>query len=762
MSKRYPGGVLSATPPTTSTSSATGIWTEQSVFQAVGAGTWPGVPGAPTSVTATDTTAGGAISVAFTAPANNGGSAITSYTVTSSPGSITASGASSPITVTGLTNGTAYTFTVRATNATGTGPASAASNSATPSVITYIEEVFSSFVYTGTGANQVITNNINLSANGGLVWAKNRGTANGHYLIDTVRGGTKILQSNTNGADITTGSAYLTAQTTGYQTGPEDSGWNGSGQSMVSWTFREQSKFFDIVTYTGNGASNRSISHALGSTPGFFVVKPTSTTGSWIAYHRSAGSNGAFPNYLVLNSTDAAYSGIAAVWSAAPTSSVINIGSDGVVNASGETYIAYLWAHNAGGFGATGSDNAISCGSFTADNAGGGAYSGGATVNLGYEPQFVLIKEADSTLSDPNWIMVDTFRGYRAQETSGSDVGQQRLRANTDGTESNAGGCSWPTATGFSALQLTGGATYIYVAVRKSPMKVPTVGTTVYNTVGGSGANPAYIAGFPVDLALRRYPAAEQGNKFYSRLTGTTYLDSTSTAAQVSDASGKFDYQNAWFSNPDGAGYYSWMWRRAPGFMDVVCYTGTGSGGRVLNHNLGVAPQLMIFKSRTSTGDNNWSVQSSFASGTVYNLNNTGNYGGTLATSLTATTITLSDNTTNNAATYVAYLFATCTGVSKVGSFTGNGSTQTINCDFTGGARFVLIKRTTGAGSWYVYDTARGMTTLTDPYLLLNSSAAEVATAGSVTTVATGFALNSAVLAAINESTVVYIFLAIA
>ncbi len=91
------------------------------------------VPGAPTIGTATKGNA--QASVTFTAPVSTGGSAITGYTVTSNPGNFTGTGTSSPITVTGLTNGTAYTFTVVATNANGNSPASAASNSVTPSAV---------------------------------------------------------------------------------------------------------------------------------------------------------------------------------------------------------------------------------------------------------------------------------------------------------------------------------------------------------------------------------------------------------------------------------------------------------------------------------------------------------------------------------------------------------------------------------------------------------------------------------------------------
>jgi hypothetical protein len=88
--------------------------------------------------------------VTFTAPVSNGGAAITSYTVTSSPGGLTGTGSASPITVTGLTNGTSYTFTVTATNSVGTGSASAASNSVTPAAPLATS-------YTGTTAGGSVT-----------------------------------------------------------------------------------------------------------------------------------------------------------------------------------------------------------------------------------------------------------------------------------------------------------------------------------------------------------------------------------------------------------------------------------------------------------------------------------------------------------------------------------------------------------------------------------------------------------------------------
>ena len=109
---------------------------------------------------------------------------------------------------------------------------------------------------------------------------------------------------------------------------------------------------------------------------------------------------------------------------------------------------------------------------------------------------------------------------------------------------------------------------------------------------------------------------------------------------------------------------------------------------------------------------------------------------------------------------YVAYLFATVAGVSKVGSYTGTGATLNINAGFTTGARFVMIKRTDSTGSWFIWDTARGMVSGTDPKVAANDAAAE-SNANWVYTATSGFQIVTTD-ATVNASGGSYIYLAIA
>jgi hypothetical protein len=650
-----------------------------------------------------------------------------------------------------------------------------------PVVPNYIEEVFSTYLYTGTNSTQSIVNGIDLSTKGGMCWFKIRDTATyNHALVDTARGRAYTIGSDITDSQYTSsaGNDLSSFNTNGFTVGPvqQFSAYNRSGNTIVNWTFRKQPKFFDVVTYTGNGAA-RTIAHNLGATVGSIFIKQTDAAGEdWAVYHRGlplvAGSLN--DNFLRLNTTNASASSTD-IWNrTVPTSTVFSVGNHPSTNTNGATYVAYLFAHDAGGFGLTGTDNVISCGSYTGNG-------GTQTVTLGYEPQWVLIKNSDGGASGTlNWNIIDNMRGMPVG--SNDNV----LFPNTDGAEVSSQRVA-PTATGFTIGSASGnlndnGAVYIYIAIRRGPMKVPTSGTSVFGLSArtGTGANATVTGSAGVsDAVLVKNRGSAVASLFAARLTGTNYLVTSSDAAQV--AAGTTILQaNPWdvmdgvkvgttstITNASSNTFINYLFDRAPSFFDVVCYTGDGTASRNITHNLNAVPELIILRRRNAV--RNWFVYSAAINADRLFLNSAaeagvGDRSGFLPELPTSTQFTVGGDDSNSSnQPFISYFFATCSGVSKVGSYTGNGSTQTIDCGFgAGGARFVVIKRTDSTGGWYVYDTARGMTVLTDPYLFLNATDAEVATLGSVTTVSTGFALNSTILAAINVSSGSYTFLAIA
>jgi hypothetical protein len=175
----------------------------------------------------------------------------------------------------------------------------------------------------------------------------------------------------------------------------------------------------------------------------------------------------------------------------------------------------------------------------------------------------------------------------------------------------------------------------------------------------------------------------------------------------------------------------------------------------------------MIVKQRNTTGNWRTYVASLGASQQlVVNATDASDGAGVMwnSTAPTASVFSLGNDSEVNGSggTYVAYLFATVAGVSKVGSYTGTGTTLQVNCGFTGGSRFVLIKRTDSTGDWYVWDSARGIVAGNDSYLVLNSTAAEVTTTDWVDTHSPGFELSNAAGNNVNINGATYIFLSVA
>lgn len=616
----------------------------------------------------------------------------------------------------------------------------------------YSDDVFASYVYGGNATSKTINNGIDLAGKGGLVWVKPRTTnasgsfGSSNYLVDTIRG-LNVLQSDSTAAQSVFSGALSSFDSNGF-TVTTGATLNGTGERYVSWCFRRAAKFFDIISATGSGAGGATFSHALGITPGLVIVKETGISSNWYVWH-NIGSK------FNLNGTAA---GVTSSWPV--SSSSITIPAATLNGAFPITVYAFADDSSTTGL--------IRCGSFTTDG------SGNATVTApGWEPQFGLIK-ASSTTGD--WIMLDTVRGWSMSAEDRSTL------ANSTAVESTATDYGYPTSDGF-VFKGAASTTYIYMAIRR-PNKPPTTGTQVLginvnlsqsviaglNTFNGSPA--------PSDLLImcgsRTTPTtpawlwADRLRGYSEAATGSLILDSSTNAAEVARNTTPYMYHTAstgYLNFVPITGNLVYRLGRAAGVFDIIAYRGTGAT-QTHKHNLGAVPELVFIKARSSTapwrtafGLPDWTSTNTyygdFTAGTV-------SAGAAILQNVTNTSFEMVQaGEKSSGVDYIVYLFKTLDGVSKVGTYIGNGSSQNIECGLPTGARLVLI-RIVGTGDWFIWDTVRGIVAGNDPHLSLNSTAAEVTTNDSIDPYAGGFAVNQVAATNINVNTTRYLFLAIA
>jgi len=641
--------------------------------------------------------------------------------------------------------------------------------------VTYVEDVFSTYVYAGTGATLAINNGIDLDGEGGMVWIKMRDDTYGHRLFDTERGVLEVIESYDVTAEATLADSLTVFNSNGFTVGSSGD-TNLLNSEMVGWTFRKAPGFFDVVTYTGNGSA-QAISHSLGSTPGCIMIKNLDSSTNWETYHRKLNGGTTPQNYkLELNET-AAESANSNVWNdTAPTSTHFTVGTNNSANLA--NYVAYLFAHDDQIFGADGDESIIKCGGFTTT-----ATWGNYKVDLGWEPQYVLMKRADSS-SPGDWFIFDSMRGIigpgdstladtSAFNTLYATSDDAELQANTAAAETTQGRiCLY--SQGFIGTIGFGNADFIYIAIRR-PMKVPEAGTEVFAVDSRTSGNPNWTSNFVVDgMWEGEDVSADRAISVYTRLTGLKY---NNTYRNNASSTGGSDFANDFMTGwrQDGSTVstaISWMFRRAPGFMDIVVQVGDGVGGASWNHGLGVVPEMIIGKNRTDAVD--WAVYHHGVNGGVdpadyqlqlnddaaqYDYNG---YWDDVLPTTTHFTTGGSQNTNGTGKEYTFYLFTTLAGVSKVGSYTADATLTTINCGFAAGARFILIKRVDATGDWYLYDSLRGIVAGNDPYLILNTETAEVTGTDYIDPDNSGFQITTAGSSTINVNTGEYIFLAIA
>ena len=631
---------------------------------------------------------------------------------------------------------------------------------------TYVDDVFSTFLYDGNGStSHSINNGIDLSGEGGMVWFGRRDDGAYKPLFNTERGATKALYSNDSMSEDTA-STDLTAFNSNGFTVAQGATVNANGGDYVSWTFRKAPGFFDVVTYTGNGTAGRTISHNLGSVPGFVMIKSTSHSTGWYCYHRSLGND----RYIRLDSSQGQSNSGFSNWNSTnPTSTEFTLGPSGWnVNESGYNYVAYLFAHDDQSFGDDSDEAIIKCDTYD------GSGSAGNFVNVGFEPQWVLIKCISEAR---DWVIRDNMRVGKEIYPNLTDVDK-----NEPYFDFSANGF---TLQDSSARHNKAGATYIYMAIRR-PHKPPTDATEVFDDVaytGNSSTQDISISPSIADSVLIKRRTAADNWGWANRLTGSLqHLTPNSSAAEATRAAAdavEFDRHNAFglVGNSSGEVNYngetliSYSFKRAPGFFDVVTYTGDGTfnESHVVNHNLGVAPEMIIAKNRDSS--NNWNTYHTALTNSGYQiyLNNTSSQVNVAVDwNPTATTFTpqgsgsADSNSNSSGDDYIALLFATLPGISKVGSYTGTGSNIDVDCGFTTGARFVLIKQINAYSNWYVYDSARGIVSGNDTYLLLNTSGSETTPGDYIDPLNSGFTVTSSAPAALNASGNTYLFLAIA
>jgi hypothetical protein len=294
----------------------------------------------------------------------------------------------------------------------------------------------------------------------------------------------------------------------------------------------------------------------------------------------------------------------------------------------------------------------------------------------------------------------------------------------------------------------------------------------------GTGAsNSISSLGFSPDLVWIKNRGTTTDHALYDIVRGAqAQLSSNTTGSEVTSSSGLTAFDSAGFTigtsslvNTSGTQYVSWSWdagstnstntsgsitstvRANPqaGFS-IVSYTGNGTAGATIGHGLGSSPKMMIVKSRSRAGDN-WDVYhaSIGATGRLYlNLTNATDtsiapWNNTAPTSSVFSVGTAGD-TNANTVTYIAYCFAEIEGYSKIGSYTGNGSSDGpfVWCGFR--PRWVLIKTTNQVDvGWIQHDSARNTSNLSASRLRPNTSDAQTSDNG-IDILSNGFKMRSA------------------
>jgi hypothetical protein len=596
-------------------------------------------------------------------------------------------------------------------------------------------EHFNTVVYTGNGSTQSITG---VGFKPDFVWIKPTSFADNHALSDSSRGVDKSLASNTTAAEQSLGVTSFDAD--GFSL-PNWGNVNQNGETFVAWCWKANGgttssntdgtitstvqantkAAFSVVSYTGNAVSGATIGHGLGVEPDIVIVKNLNlSTQSWNTYVKNVTTTNA--QFLTLNTADA--NGNTANPRFIPgnfSSSVFSVGNDNSTNGvSGvDTYIAYCFASVAG---------YSSIGTYT-----GNGSTNGPIINTGFEPAFLMTKQTNTS---SNWVIVDNKRSTTNPRNKG-------LRPNTNDSESTVGDNMVVDflTNGFQLKQTSGandnGGTFLYIAFASDASAAPTLPDSFATALYAGNNTSQSIAGlgFSPSLVWIKNRGSAQSHSWTDSVRGNDLvLQSNETAAETTgqitlDSDGFTIGNNNALRNALGNTYVAWNWKgntvptintdgdtqtvvsanQAAGFSIVSFNKTTNSStASTFGHGLGVAPEMIILK-RTD-GVEDWYVyNTTLGNAARIQLNSSAaQTTGTNVWGQTDPTSTVFTVESFNAGNAIAYCFESTAGFSKIGTYTGNGSSTgpTITTGFQ--PSWIMIKRIQNAASWAIVDAARG------------------------------------------------------
>jgi hypothetical protein len=327
-------------------------------------------------------------------------------------------------------------------------------------------DFFNTITWSGTGSGKSETG---VGFQPDWVWTKGRTLAGyNHYLVDAVRGSTKVVYANLTEAEGTDSNGISAFNSDGYTFGTSN-GYNNGSNTYVAWNWKANgagssntsgnvtttvsvntTAGFSIVSYSGTGSASSTMGHGLGSTPGMIMIKRLNANEDWRVWHQNLSATTG--KNLKLNTSEAEDSNNSFFYSSAPNANTFNPGSGGNTNSASGTYIAYCFAEKTG---------YSKFGKYI-----GNGNADGSFIYTGFKPAFVMIKQ--SSASGESWFMYDNKRSV-------SNVVDDALNANSNSAEFTGSGNNNLDilSNGFKlratdARQNASGATYIYMAFGQS------------------------------------------------------------------------------------------------------------------------------------------------------------------------------------------------------------------------------------------------------------------------------------------------------